>query len=234
MACIYKIENNINKKIYVGSTMYSLQKRKSEHLCQLRNNYHKNTHLQNSYNKYGEENLIFKELENLSIDKCQTKDVQHNIVLTKEIDYINLLNPEYNICKEIRAGKLGRILSEEEKVNISKRHKNKKVSVETRLKIKSARALQVITAEQKQKISNALKGKIVSITTINKLKQVHRQKNIRPFAVYKNDILINKFNTQAEAVEYFQGELKQGSISQALNNKISSHKGYTFKYIQNG
>jgi len=231
MACIYKIENIVNKHLYVGSTSFSLQKRKSEHLCLLRGNKHKNLHLQNSYNKYGEEFFIFQEIEHFNINSDLDKSIQHKTILSKELDYINLLNPIYNICREIRSGKLGRILSDEEKLNISKFHKNKIVSLETRQKIKMARALQIITSEQKQKTSTSLKGKIVAEDTINKLKQIHRQKNIHPFIVYKNNIVINTFNTQAEAVEYFNGECIQGSISQALNNKISSHKGYTFKYI---
>ena len=38
------------------------------HKAQLRGNYHDNPHLQNSWNKYGEENFIFEVIE--VVDKC--------------------------------------------------------------------------------------------------------------------------------------------------------------------
>jgi hypothetical protein len=60
--CIYKIQNKINNKVYIGSAI-GHYKRKGQHFYLLRNNKHFNTHLQSSWNKYGEENFIFKVLE---------------------------------------------------------------------------------------------------------------------------------------------------------------------------
>ncbi len=59
MGCIYQIRNILNGKIYVGSTWKPLRKRKSEHLTKLRTNKHSSPHLQNSFNKYGEDNFMF-------------------------------------------------------------------------------------------------------------------------------------------------------------------------------
>jgi group I intron endonuclease len=63
MGCgIYLIENKINNKKYVGSSI-NIKVRLMNHKYYLRKNYHANNYLQNSYNKYGEENFNFKILE---------------------------------------------------------------------------------------------------------------------------------------------------------------------------
>lgn len=58
---IYAIENLINGILYIGST-YNLSGRKGTHIHELRNNKHPNGHLQNAFNKYGEDNFEFKVL----------------------------------------------------------------------------------------------------------------------------------------------------------------------------
>lgn len=59
---IYKIENTVNGKVYVGSTTKPLKRRKYQHFILLKSNKHYNTHLQRSWNKYGEENFKFEEV----------------------------------------------------------------------------------------------------------------------------------------------------------------------------
>lgn len=64
---IYFIRNLINNKTYIGKTS-NFKKRFEKHINQLNNNTHKNRHLQNSWNIYGQANfefIIFKD----NIDK---------------------------------------------------------------------------------------------------------------------------------------------------------------------
>ena len=88
IACIYSITNVINNKKYVGSTR-NLKRRFCEHQSALLHNRHKNRHLQNSWNKYGEENFIFT-----IICDCDLEDsyIYEQVVIDK-------LKPEYNIRK---------------------------------------------------------------------------------------------------------------------------------------
>lgn len=51
MYSIYKIKNNINDKVYIGSTK-DFEKRKSRHLNELRNNKHHSIYFQRFYNKH--------------------------------------------------------------------------------------------------------------------------------------------------------------------------------------
>lgn len=89
---IYTITNLVNGKIYVGSSTSGFDKRWWRHLSYLRANKHKNTILQNSWNKYGESNFRFEVLE-----ECEPK-----LCVGLEQYWINLLgvtnrNFGYNI-----------------------------------------------------------------------------------------------------------------------------------------
>ena len=56
---IYAIINNINGKIYIGSSK-NLSSRKEWHFSRLKNNSHCNDYIQRAWNKYGEKNFEFK------------------------------------------------------------------------------------------------------------------------------------------------------------------------------
>ena len=59
MTCgIYMIQNKVNGKIYIGQAV-DIEKRWKDHKKCLRNNRHHNEHLQNTWNKYGEDNFEF-------------------------------------------------------------------------------------------------------------------------------------------------------------------------------
>ena len=55
---IYKIINKKNGHFYIGSTL-NWEKRKRSHLSSLRNKTHHCIHLQNAYEKYGEDSFDF-------------------------------------------------------------------------------------------------------------------------------------------------------------------------------
>lgn len=75
---VYKIKNKITNQCYIGVDSY-YPKRIKQHQSRLKNNKHRNKHLQASYNKYGIENFSFELLES-----CDTRE----IMLNKEIQYI--------------------------------------------------------------------------------------------------------------------------------------------------
>lgn len=58
MYYIYKIENLVNHKIYIGLTN-NINRRRSRHFTDLRCNRHDNSFLQKEFNIYGEENFSF-------------------------------------------------------------------------------------------------------------------------------------------------------------------------------
>lgn len=64
---VYKIQNNVNEKIYIGSS-FNVSKRFMDHLSRLKNNIHRNKHLQSSVNKYGINNFTFSIVEECKED----------------------------------------------------------------------------------------------------------------------------------------------------------------------
>lgn len=68
-AGVYHIRNTVNGKYYVGSAV-NLRKRFNHHNSTLKNNKHKNSHLQHSFNKHGEDNFKFIVLFNCDKEDC--------------------------------------------------------------------------------------------------------------------------------------------------------------------
>lgn len=104
---IYCIENIIDGKKYIGSSI-NLDKRRRCHFSNLKNNIHKNSKLQRSYNKNGLDSFIFYILEIV--------DIRENLI-EKEQFYIDNLKPEYNI-NIIANSSLGVKRSEETKEKV--------------------------------------------------------------------------------------------------------------------
>jgi group I intron endonuclease len=143
---VYKIKNLINKNIYIGSSasIGGVISRWKFHKSELLKNKHKNGHLQNAWNKYGERNFQFSILEFCNKKEC----------LNREQYYMDLLKPEYNIYK-VAGSPLGRIVSEQ-----------------TKEKIRLKRKYQIISEETKKKISLFHKGKPKSKNHKNKVKSI--------------------------------------------------------------
>lgn len=87
---IYMIVNIINNHKYVGSSV-NIKRRLEIHKANLRHNHHDNSHLQNAWNKYGENNFVFSVLESCS---QETR-------FEREQFYIDTIKPEYNICTTV-------------------------------------------------------------------------------------------------------------------------------------
>ena len=86
---IYKISFNGSSKFYIGSAV-NLNKRRINHLSDLRNKRHPNKMMQRMFNKHGEMNFIFDVIENVSSE--------HNLI-NREQFYIDTLMPTINILK---------------------------------------------------------------------------------------------------------------------------------------
>jgi len=74
MGCgIYKIQNIVNDKIYIGSSV-NLDSREYKHFWMLERNGHDNEYLQHSYNKYGKDSFKFEIIEECCYDDLINKE----------------------------------------------------------------------------------------------------------------------------------------------------------------
>jgi group I intron endonuclease len=114
MIAVYQILNKKTKKIYVGSSV-DVEHRWKNHLKQLKKQKHHSILLQRAFNKYGEKSFSFNVLEEV-FDKSK--------LIEKEQQYLDNLNPSYNVCK-IAGNTLGYRfrLSEETKRRMSEARK---------------------------------------------------------------------------------------------------------------
>ena len=90
---VYKITNKINGKFYIGSSC-DMKRRWWEHKNFLNKKFHNNSHLQNSWDFYGENNFEFSIIE---------EGVAHDKLLEREQFYLDTFKPYlksigYNIC----------------------------------------------------------------------------------------------------------------------------------------
>ena len=65
---VYKIQNKIDSKLYIGSSM-DIYYRWSDHIKLLKRNKHHSPHLQYAWNKYGEENFEFSIIKECKQDE---------------------------------------------------------------------------------------------------------------------------------------------------------------------
>lgn len=171
---IYFIRSVVNGKIYIGSTV-NIRKRYREHKCMLKSNQHTNIHLQRHYNKNGKNILEYGLLELVEKD-----DLQY-----REQDYVDKLDPEFNIMKKCVVNRIGLKHSDITKDKMKKaaevrrkrgdykklakmsREINKgnkynlgrKCSEETKKKISKKLKGRKLTKEERKKISEGLKGR---------------------------------------------------------------------------
>lgn len=130
---IYKIENLVNGKVYVGQTVKNVQRRMQCHIVKLNGNYHNNIHLQNAWNKYGEKNFKFSIIEHCPID----------IIDDREIFWINFYKKKCGVYNIEGGGNYRKIITSETKKRLSEAgkaaYKNPKILAKRREQWRKAR-----------------------------------------------------------------------------------------------
>ena len=181
---IYCLKNTIDNRCYVGSAQ-KLNYRLWNHKHRLIKGTHANNILQNFVNKYGIDTIYFEILESVNISN----------LIKREQYYIDVLKPEFNILPKAGSN-AGIVMSEEQKIKISKNRKgilhtedtkkrisesmkgvpkSKEHSTKVGLKHKG----KVVSKEQKDKISKANKGRIstpkITWDIVDRIRESHSQ-----------------------------------------------------------
>jgi len=124
---IYKITNTANGGVYIGKTIHP-DKRKGQHFAELRTGKHHNAHLQNSYNKYGEDAFTWEVIE-----QC-TEEAMNDL----EVHHIANVRDTHALVYNMRDGGIGGAMSEEARQKIGLAQVGRKRTEETKQRISIA------------------------------------------------------------------------------------------------
>lgn len=208
MCGIYKITCFSNKKIYIGSSV-NIGKRFRVHKSLLRSNKHRNPHLQNAWNEYGEENFKFEIIE----------IVKTNLLWKRELiwfDKTECCDPKYgfNIAINPTNGMLGRLHTEESKLKMSMSGKNKVFTEKHKLNLSLAAKERKASKIARENMSKAHKG--LHIGSKHGMAKLNEWK-IRIIKRLSED----RYLTQKEIAKIFN--VSQQTISRIVNNKTWKH-----------
>lgn len=234
--CIYKITNIINNKIYIGSTI-DYNRRVNTHLRLLNRNEHHSVKLQNSFNKYGEDNFNFTIIELVD-------DVSELINIEQK--WLNLELPLLNMT--LIAGlnsHIGLKRSNETKIKISKSLKGKKQSEEHResnrishiglkqsnlTKLKKSESLKRYWSELSDDDKNSRYDKIRDIRINNNSYYINDEVKSRISNTLKNkklqsaiSIKIEKYDLNGNLLEIYPSILKAEICNNYTERKLSYH-----------
>lgn len=210
---IYTIEHIETGHCYVGCTIQSIKHRWNRHKNSLINGNHKNPHLQNAWNKYGEDAFKFEVID----DSAKTTE-ELNLL---EIDYVN-----YQGYYNIRAGGGSRgAHSDETKKKMSKNNarywKGKTFSEEHCRKISDA-----------GKINSYWKGKVLPEETKRKMCIARKNKyfgenNPSAKLTEENVIQIRYLYEAGRTQQHLASKflVTQAHVSDIINRKAWKHIG---------
>lgn len=179
---IYTIANQINGKVYVGSSN-NLRGRWRTHLQRLRQGTHHSVKLQRAWFKYGEAAFVFAVIEPVE---------EENLLVREQywLDTLAAVDRGYNICRTAGSTR-GRVMPESQRQAVSMRFKGVPKAEETRQKMaawqkgrpmyEAARIYMdkrgvVLSDEHKAKLSAATKGRPKSAEHRAKLSEAQRKR----------------------------------------------------------
>lgn len=146
MAVIYRITNMANGKYYIGSAG-SFARREWQHKYDLRRGVHKNPRLQAAWNKYGADMFVFEVVEEVAEGTGQLAVEER--WLKEHVGRTEC----YNINPSAELSRLGIVLTEEIKQNISSGRKGKHAGEE------HYRYGRTVSEDVRKKIGDAQRGK---------------------------------------------------------------------------
>jgi group I intron endonuclease len=179
---IYSIHSEVNGRTYVGSAV-NLRQRWSQHRSSLKQNDHDNQHLQNAWNKYGEDAFEFAVLEECAIESLIEREQyyidtcgdKYNIALVagSNLGYKHTPESRAKISASLIGSKraLGHVMSPEAREKVRIANTGRTPSPETVAKRVAANTGRKHTEESKAKMSAAKMGHEVSLETRMKLRQ---------------------------------------------------------------
>lgn len=258
---VYQIINTVTQKKYIGSTTQNFRKRCWQHRTELNRKNHKNLHLQRSYDKYGPNVFLFDIIKVIDKDEAIREEEQLLLNLYKKEDLYNINTnamiptDEITIAKRtigikkatrermkryhmwLNKEKLDSYFSEKELHWFNKLknpwNKNKKLSKEHILKLKTVERKITKEGLEKKKLAHRLNSPCIEVYLEDHLLaifrspidlQEHSMKDDFPLIKYMK--LVNKKGRNG----YPPGRMCRIRILKCIKENIL-YKGFTFKSV---
>lgn len=174
MGYIYKIENTINNKVYIGQTVKTLEKRFSQHKNNYDKPYFSQLCLYQAFKKYGIENFTFLQIEEVENSQLDEREKYW-------IEYYNSFKDGYN---STLGGRLVELYNWDTEEIIRLYHE-----------LKSARKV-----AEKMKCDHST---IDNILNANQVERYSKAQQInQKIIIQKNDFILT-FETSTEAAQWF-------------------------------
>lgn len=205
---IYKITNNINKKVYIGKTYCDAEKRFKEHIRDSRRERCKNRPLYRAFNKYGIENFSHEVL-----GEYEEKELED-----MEVYYIDQFDSYHNGYNATHGGDGTRYLKFDEEEVIAK---YKELGT-------------VIHTAQHYKCGVDTIRKILrshNIEIVNNGGQHMKAKSKKVSQYTMSGIWVQDFASASEASRQFE-KGSSGSIARCCQGERKTYKGYKWKYTE--
>jgi len=216
LAYIYKITNNINGKIYIGKTLYSIEKRWSEHFNDCTRRKNENRPLYRAMIKYGIENFQIEKLE-----ECSEQEVNEREQYW--IEKLNSFKYGYNAT-------LG---------GDGKAYLDRDFLIKTYQEVQNISKTAEILNIDKGHLSTILKNNNIEVLTTKEIATKNYGKIVAMIDLKTNKV-IKSFPSMGQAAEYIKVILNKDSasvkgiqahISHVANGKRKSAYGYSWKFL---
>lgn len=257
---IYLITNTVNESVYIGQG--NIKERKQEHFRELRKNVHHNSHLQSSFNMYGEESFIFTVLLFLeNRDELNNIEISYIEKYREELGTTRVYNqtdggkgfsgyqypmgedhwlygkpmPE-NTKEKLYLSNKGKSRTQETKDKISVANKGKTMSQEAKDKMSKSAKLRKATDETKEKMRISQIGRVTSQETKDKLSNsLRNSSNIKRKGVYKIDSLTGEVIATFVSLRDASENtgISKGSISNCCLGRRKSAGNFKWEHINN-
>ena len=154
---IYRITNMLNGKSYIGKTGTNFGDRWDCHRAQLNGGYHDNPHLQNAWNKYGQDKFEFCIIKTVN-DASLLNDLERKYIAQYRSNGVC-----YNILDGGDGGfLLGTHMSEETKRKIGEKNRanmtGRKLSEQTRLKMSQSQKQRYASWTDEERVAHGKKS----------------------------------------------------------------------------
>jgi group I intron endonuclease len=218
---VYKITNKETGKFYIGSSV-DIRQRWYAHKSKLRRGVHSNQHLQNSWNKYGEDFFLFEvliEVNEESLLDEEQKLIDETCCLDRDIGY--------NKSSCTAAPFKGMRHSPDVVEKCRKASQKRKVTEETRNKLKASATGRKHSKEARRKMSEAKKGIAPAIAYSSPTEE--GRKKISEFAKTRTGHKNPNSKLTPEQVlnikkDFEDGTMTNGKIAEKYNVSLSTIK----------